>query len=358
MMTRPLRARVLMLAILGASLLAVLLAFGDVKKVVGLMMRFQHLDLLYILLVLVTYEAVQGLQWHTLLKALGIRVPLRAQAFAFLVGQPTRVLPIGNFFENYLLLRAEGTDFGLSSAATLTSVLIEVTVALTGLVILGLDDWEWLRPLIVIGVAIFVLGAWAIHRVQRARDLPAWLTRYNAVRVALVALRQFRSGAAALLHLRVLGRAGMLGTIYLLLASSALYVVVRGLGIDNVTWSQVVAVYLFSLAFGLIFPLPVDVGVAEISGVGAFLAIGVDKSAAVGAMLVMRAVSIGVGLVVALITILVLNDEFRASLRERPPATVSRPSPAVSRTHAPWQADEMVRAGMARERDAAEDAES
>ena len=145
---------------------------------------------------------------------------------------------------------------------------------------------------------------------------------------------------------------------FLLLASSALYVVVRGLGIDNVTWSQVVAVYLFSLAFGLIFPLPVDVGVAEISGVGAFLAIGVDKSAAVGAMLVMRAVSIGVGLMVALITILVLNEEFRASLRERPPAPGSRPSPAIRRTRAAGQADEVVRAGTARERDAAEDAES
>jgi hypothetical protein len=54
-MTRLLRARVLILAFLGASLLAVLLAFGDVKKVVGLMERFQHLDLPYILLVLVAY---------------------------------------------------------------------------------------------------------------------------------------------------------------------------------------------------------------------------------------------------------------------------------------------------------------
>jgi hypothetical protein len=107
-----------------------------------------------------------------------------------------------------------------------------------------------------------------------------------------------------------------------------------------------------------LFHLPVDVGVAEISGVGAFLAIGVDKSAAVGAMLVMRAVSTGVGLVVALIAIPVLNDEFRASLRERPPAPGSRPSPAVGSTHAPGQADEVVRAGTARERDAAEDAES
>src|SRR5256886_16428962 len=291
-MTRPLRARVLLLALLGASLLAVLLAFGDVKKVVGLMSRFQHLDLLYILLVLVAYEAVQGMQWHMLLKALGIRVPLRAQAFAFLVGQPTRVLPVGNFFENYLLLRAEGTDFGLSSAATLLSILIEVGVALLGLVVLGLGPWGWLRPLILIGLAVFVPAAWAVHLLHYRGSLPAWVTRHRRVRAALDEVRQFRVGAAALGHPRGVARGGLFGALYLGLRGSALYLVLRGLGIDSVSWWQVLAVYFFTLAVALIAPLPVDIGVDEVGGVAAFLVIGVDASVAISAMLLMRMLSI------------------------------------------------------------------
>jgi uncharacterized membrane protein YbhN (UPF0104 family) len=55
--------------------------------------------------------------------------------------------------------------------------------------------------------------------------------------------------------------------------------------------------------------------------VAAFLVIGVDASGAVGAMLLLRMLSIGTALVIALATIVVVRDEFRALLRERARAT-------------------------------------
>ena len=60
-----------------------------------------------------------------------------------------------------------------------------------------------------------------------------------------------------------------------------------------------------------------DIGVHEVGGVAAMLVIGVDAPAAVGAMLLMRMLSIGTALVIALATIVVVRDEFRALLRER-----------------------------------------
>src|SRR3989440_708714 len=295
-MTRLLRPKVVIPILPGAALLAALLAVGNVGKVVALMLTFRHIYLPFILLLLLAYEVVQCIQWHVFLKALGIRVPLRAQAFAYLVGEPTRVLPIGNFVENYLLLRAEGTDFGLSSAATLLSILIEVGVALLGLVVLGLGPWGWLRPLIIIGLAVFVPTAWAVHLLHYRGRLPAWVTRHRRMRAALDEVRQFRVGAAALVHPRVLARGGLLGALYLILGGSALYLVLRGLGIDSVSWWEVLAVYFFSLAVALIVPLPVDIGVTEVGGVAAFLVIGVDASVAISAMLLMRMLSIGTAL--------------------------------------------------------------
>lgn len=321
-MRKLLRPTVLIPAIVGAGLLAALLFFGNVARVVAIMRTFQHIYLLYILLLLLAYEAIQYTQWHLLLRALGVHVPQRAQAFAFLVGASTKVLPIGNFFENYLLLRASGTDFGFSSSATLLSVLIEVAVSLIGLVLLGLDHWTWLRPLIIIGLAVFALCAWVAARLHRAGSLPDWLTRQAIVRLALAEARQFRAGATALLHPRVLLRAGLLGAMYLLLAGSTLYLVTLGLGL-SLTWTQVLAVYFFSLAFGLIFPLPVDIGVMEATGVGAFLAIGLQRSDAVSVMLIMRVLSIGTALTIALGTMIALPGEVRAVLRRR-----SRPSKA------------------------------
>jgi uncharacterized membrane protein YbhN (UPF0104 family) len=316
-LSKILRPRFVLPLILSVALLAALLTFGNVRQVIALLSTFQLVYLLYILLLLVAYEAVQGLQWHVLLRALGIRVPLRAQAFAFLVGEPTRVLPIGNFVENYLLLRAEGTDFGLSSAATLFSVLIEVAVSLAGLVILGLGPWGWLRPLIIIGLAVFLPAAWALHRVHYAGSAPAWVSRSRRLSAALDEVKQFRMGAVALLHPRVLACAGSLGALYLVLGGTTLYCVLRGLGVTAVSWNQVLAVYFFSLAFALIVPLPVDIGVTELGGVAALLVIGVAKAPAVSALLLMRALSLGTAVAIALVTIAVMRDELRALLRER-----------------------------------------
>src|SRR6059058_651535 len=217
-MTRLLRPKFVAPILLSAALLAALLAVGNVSQVVALMLTFRHIYLPFILLLLLAYEVVQCIQWHVFLKALGIHVSLRAQAFAYLVGEPTRVLPIGNFFENYFLLRARGTDFGLSSAATILSVLTEVGVALLGLVILGL--------------AVFVPSAWLVYKHHHAGTLPSWLTLHQSVRTALDEARQLRRGAAALLHPRVVARGALLGALYLVLASSVLYLVLRGLGID------------------------------------------------------------------------------------------------------------------------------
>ncbi len=55
----------------------------------------------------------------------------------------------------------------------------------------------------------------------------------------------------------------------------------------------------------------------EISAVGAFLAVGVSKTDAVGVVLINRALSIGVSLVIALIGAALLRDEGRAALRGR-----------------------------------------
>ena len=49
--------------------------------------------MLTIVLLAVTYEAVRCVQWIGLVRALGIRAPLRSLTFAFLLGDATKILP-------------------------------------------------------------------------------------------------------------------------------------------------------------------------------------------------------------------------------------------------------------------------
>jgi uncharacterized membrane protein YbhN (UPF0104 family) len=183
--------------------------------------------------------------------------------------------------------------------------------------------------------------------------LPSWLTLHQSVRTALDEARQLRRGAAALLHPGVLVRGGVLGALYLVLAASVLYLVLLGLGVPHVSWWEVLAVYFFSLAFALIFPLPVDVGVTEVGGVGAFLAIGVLRSQAVSAVLLARVLSLGAAIVIALVTMAVLRDEVRALLgsRARPasPSPVAEPAGGVQATGVPEFFDEDAEGATAQE---------
>ena len=317
-MRRLLSPTVVIPAILSVSLLAALLAFGNVGNIGALLSGFHLPYILAILLLLVAYEVVQCTQWNILLTAEGIRAPLRARIFAYLVGDMARVLPIGNYFENYLLLRETGTDFGRSSAATTLSVLIEVACCLTGLVILGIGTWFWLRPLIVGGLGIFLVIVWQVHKRYGRRPRPHWVSTRPAIGKVLDEFQQFRAGAADLLNPRVLSWAAAFGACYLVLGGSVLFLVLRGLGIGTPMYGEVLAVYFFSIAFALIFPLPIDIGVYEASGTGAFLAVGLSRTDAVSAVLLARLFTTGTAVAVALVTMVILRDQIPAILRRRP----------------------------------------
>src|ERR671930_1418336 len=158
-----LRPRVVIPVILSVAVLAGLLFFGNIKQVIRLMEGFAHLYLLWFVILMVVYEVVRGVQWHYLLQSMDIRVPLRSQIFAYAVGEVTKSVPVGNYFQNYILQEAEGTDFARSSAATTFIILIEVFVSLMGVAIIGLADWSsWVRPVILIAVPVVAFVAWAV----------------------------------------------------------------------------------------------------------------------------------------------------------------------------------------------------
>lgn len=317
-MKRLLAPKVLIPTVLSVAIIVALLGFGDIHKVLRLMVSFPRIYLLWYLLLMVAYEAVRCLQWHLLLGALAVRIPLRTQIFAFLTGEVAKTVPVGNYFQNYLIQRSNGADFGLTSAATTFVVLIETGVCLIGVVILGVGTWSgWLRPVIIVGLLVTALVVWIVASLHKAGRAPQWMQRRKAWRTVLEELRNFWTGSKQILHPRVMVVASLLGAIYLMIAGSALYLVTRGLGIDLSIWGAW-AVYFFSLAFSLIFPLPVDIGVLEVSGVGAFLAEGVGRPPAVGAMFINRVLSFGSSLAIALVGAVVLRSEARQAFRDRP----------------------------------------
>jgi uncharacterized membrane protein YbhN (UPF0104 family) len=306
-----------------ATLLVVvaLLWFGGFSKIGDQIGQFQRVYLVWFVLLTVAYEAVRGVLWHGLIRCLEGGVTLRSEIFAFAAGEAIKFLPTGVYIQNFILQQSAGADFGRSSAATTIMIVAEIVVSLFGVAVLGVGSWSTgLR------IAIFVLGVAAILLVRRylqstqPTPMPDWTARYKPLRWIAKEYRHFRTGAAAFTQPRILTFTLALTALSLLLNGAALYVVLRGLGISSVSFSQAIAVSCFGLAFYVVL------GSLEAADVGVLVGIGVSRTGAVSAILVNRALGIGVTLVMALVVMTTLRGEWRTLRhRDRPRTSAKQP---------------------------------
>lgn len=313
------RPKVFVPLALTAGLLAALFSFANLGAAITIISGFQRIYLVYFLLLMVGYELVRGAQWSYSLRQLRLEIPLRKQIFAFALSEVTKALPIGNYFQNYVLKLEGEADFSRSSVATTLIVFEEALVCLLGVVILGLGGWtQWTRIAILVGLALVAALVWLYQRLHRSTGKPpAWMTRRRRLHKLAESYTTFRDGAKDILHPRALLVTLAFSATYLVLAGLGLYVIARGLNITGISVGDALSVYFFSLAMGLIIPIPVDIGVIELTGLGAFMAVGVGRNAALGAVLVNRVLSIAASLLIAFIVVAVLHKEAPALFKRR-----------------------------------------
>jgi hypothetical protein len=299
-------ARTLLATLLVAIVLAALLWFGDIHKVLALIGRFRRVYLIWFMLLLAAYEVVRGLLWHLLMGALMVRAPAPMLTFAFAGGEAAKFVPTGAYLQNYLLQRYAGVDFVASSAATTWMILSEIVVALLGVVVFGVGGWSGPLRLAIAIILAAIIWATRIYLIRTPASRGAgWQSRNMFLRRMHDAIRRFREGANTISQPWIVVITLLLTAAYVILAGAGLYAVVRGLGITDVSFWQATGVSCFGLAFYVIL------GSLEAAEVGAFIGIGVNKSDAVSAILVTRGLSVGGTVVMALLVLAALRNTWR-----------------------------------------------
>jgi hypothetical protein len=299
-------ARTLLATLLVAIVLAALLWFGDIHKVLTLIGRFRRVYLIWFMLLLAAYEVVRGLLWHVLMGTLIARAPAPMLTFAFAGGEAAKFVPTGTYLQNYLLQRYAGIDFVASSAATTWMILSEIVVALLGVVVFGVGGWSAPLRLAIAIILAAIIWATRVYLIRTPTSRGAgWQSRNPILRRMHDAIRRFREGANMISQPWIVGITVLLTAVYVILAGAGLYAVVRGLGITDVSFWQATGVSCFGLAFYVIL------GSLEAAEVGAFIGIGVNKSDAVSAILVTRGLSVGGTLVMALLVLAALRNQWR-----------------------------------------------
>ncbi len=303
--------------ILGVIVLATLLNFSDIHKVWQIMQGFPIYAIGVLFGLVVGRELLRSVQWRVFLNAVGIHASRREAFLSLTGGDAAQILPGGLYFQDLLISRELNVGLSEPLAATTLMIWIEITISMLALALFGLPGIPALRPI----MAFCGLGSLAVMFLAHTRALHPVL---NLVRrfqgkgserqrklcgKLLIGLEHFIGSFGTLTHPKVLLTGLALCTSYMALTYYGFYLVCAYLGLETIGPAQATAIYSFVLAVVDINPLPSDLGVSELTGVGGFLAFHVPASAGLAVMLVFRILLLISEEIVAVFAFVVFHKE-------------------------------------------------
>lgn len=261
------------------------------------------------------YLAARALVWQELLQQLGIKVPWRQMAVSFAGGEITKTLPAGVYVQNYLLARL--VHFGSfsvvrSSMATTAMLGLEAAIALPLALIFGVPHQPWifwtLIGIVVAWICILILAWLLVHPVGRRYEqrLPP------IVRTVRELVEEFLSAGRELITWKTL-RAFVPTALYMTIYAVELYAIILAAGIHNISFLNTLGIYSLTVLAVILIPIPTEIGLTEVTGLGALAAYGVPRSTAAIVMLSLRILATGMTILVAAAVIFLLRGELAAT---------------------------------------------
>ncbi len=327
-----LNPKVLIGTILGAVVLATLLSLSDIGTVWHIIEGFPPIILPMLFALIVGREMLRAVQWRIFLNAIGIHATRREAFLTLAGGDAAQVLPAGLYFQDLLISRELNTGVSAPLAATTLMIWMEVTIAMLALAILGLPGVPLLRPI----MAVCGVGSLLILLLAHTRLLNgvrsffcfcegplAHIKLGKFGRKLVTGMDTFIGSFAGLSHPKVLLSGLALCTAYMTLTIFGFWMVCQGLSITQVGPAEATAIYSLVLAVVDVNPLPSDLGVSELSGVGGFLAFHVNADAGLAAMLTFRILLLISEELVAAAAFLMFREETRRLFSSKAPRSLT-----------------------------------
>ncbi|MEJ2687025.1 MAG: lysylphosphatidylglycerol synthase domain-containing protein, partial [Gammaproteobacteria bacterium] len=255
--------------LLAIALLAFALGISDLGRVWAGISHIPLHTLAAALLLAFVYLALKGVQFHFLLGRLGIAVPWRTLALAFVIGEMTLTVPSGIYVQNYVLRRTGMAGFARSSAATTMTLVIEGALVLLALLVLSVPGWKWVRPLAFVAVTLLIGSVLFAGARTGNADTLAWLQRGRFVRLGR-ALAGFVESMRELSNPGAMLPAAILGGLYMFALVAVFVLAAHGAGVVRLDLPEAISIYAFSLAVTLMLGgVLSQLGVIEVAGMGA-----------------------------------------------------------------------------------------
>lgn len=294
-------------------LLAALLFYADVSKVGERLASFNWPLLPVILTLTLLDDVLRFVKWDRFLKIIEVDLSRKESASIFFSGLAMAITPgkLGEALKAYLVRRRTGQ----AMSKTLPVVVIERLTDLIAVAILASVGAAYFQYGISALVVVALLVLSFILIVQR-RKVCLWLIDKIVVlpftKKFSTTVRLFYESAFQLLKLRQLAWAIAISIVAWGSECLALYLIYIGLGhAQSLLLSSFV--FSFSSIIGGISMLPGGLGIAEVSMTGIMAVVGMERSIAVSAMLLIRFCTLWFGVLVGLVVLTCNRKKFELS---------------------------------------------
>lgn len=268
-----------------------------------------------VFLLTIPYLVARAVVWWELLVQLGVCPPIRPFLVSFAAGEITKSLPAGDYLQNFLLDRL--THFGpvavvRATMATTAILALESTLAVPVVLIVGVPGWDWLFWTIiglVLAWIVVLVALWLLVDRWGSRVRPEIHPRLRFVRDLV---EEFLHAGGELVAART-ARSFVPTGIYMLCYVVDLYVMLRALDVPGISFVDTLSIYGFIVLVTILIPIPGELGVTELSGVGVLVAYGVPASKAALVMLGLRILGTGFTILQSGAILVALRGELRTA---------------------------------------------
>lgn len=309
---RRLDFTVVLAAIVALGLLAYVAYVASARGSLTELWRIVQGTWILILLLTFPYLAARAVVWYQLLRQLKIRVSWGEMIVAFAGGEITKSLPAGVYVQNFLLGRLAHLgrlSVVRSTAATTATLGLESFLALPVALIIGVPGVPWLRWVLAGIVAAWLLLLMLVWVAVRYRAHHIGPTTAAWRRRLIEMAEEFLSTGAELVAPRT--ALYLFPTaIYMLIYVVELHAITHAVGVP-ISFTDMVGIYAIIVLAVILIPIPTEVGITELTGLGALVAYGVPRASAAVIMLSLRLLSGGMTILVAIVLLVVVRHELR-----------------------------------------------
>ena len=273
------------------------------------------------MLLTVAFYALQGVRWHFLLRAAGVRLHLHESVLINLAGQTvTAVVPLGDLTRALFATQATGVPFGATAATvtvqdlTFTSLLVlAATPALLGI------PGGWLVSAIVLGGIAATLLILVVPGVYR--PIRRLLGAVPLLRESVDQVDTLRRESVVLLTRPLALASGIIDLARVALAAGALELLLRAMNIQRGYWVALLVVAVAYVGGALSF-LPGGIGANEASLIGVLVGFGVPAGQAAAVALLERLLLTGVPSVIGVLAYVAIHRRLHLGSLVASPRTV------------------------------------